>query len=681
MSQARGGPAGEAVLFAFAGWSGPRPGLGRGLYATEPVFRAAVDACDRTARNAGVTVAARFAAAGAGPDGSAPAEAHQRMLVEHGVLQLALCDLWADAGVRPDAVLSHGWGEIAAAYCAGALTREEAVGVLCAVSRAVATHACGGELCTVTADLAEARDLCWNAPRPLDFVGTLTCDEAMVYSAAEDAAENAAYIEATGRLAERRPTAYAYHTMRSPYDLSVLEAELAYLSPRTPQMPVYSAIAGRDIATDGTFDALHWRWMVGHAHYFADATAAALRLRPRAIVILGTAPRVMAWIVTPARSLGVQATIVDSICPPDDMAACRGAPSAVSRPAQDEGGAEGIEDKGADAAFVNPVEVLTGFLERGAVHQVRDDVWLAVGHDEVREGFTRPAVFSSRIDRLEPLDALGLDGAEHTAARKALTRFFAPDALAELAEISAQVCVDLLSDRSGSPELDVVADLAAPLGEEIGARLIGLDAAQLARVRRAAGVPERDGRDVLASAATALADVRPRGKRSDLLLWLGATLNTKRAISTAVLLLLTDPALRRRVESRPAYIGALVDETVRLHPPEMMLARMTTQDTTLGGVAIPAGSRVMMCVAAANRDAAHFANPDRVDLDRRVTHLSYGVGVHRCIGARLARIEAEAALRALFAHMPGFRSAQPACTLRWIPSASTHGLERLLITA
>ncbi len=656
------------MIFAFAGASGAWPGMGRGLYASEPVFRATVDACDRIAHG----VSEWFAA----DEPDSQGEHHLAPTIPHGVLQLALCDLWADAGVQPDAVLSLGSGEIAAAYCAGALSREEAVTVLCAASRMTARHPCAGQLLTVTADLTAARDLCHNAPRRLDFVGTLSSDEALLYTADEDAGENAAHVQAAGRLVERPPTAYACHTMRSPYELDVLEAELAHLAPRRPRLPLYSAVAGRDIAPDGVFDALHWHWMLGHAFHFAEATVAALGSDAHLVVNVGAAPVATRWMLASARHVGIEPRIVDSMHPGDDENAWRAAvkPRRGTRP---EAGANVPE---ADpATMFGPVSYFAQLRSSAPVHQVRDDVWLVVAHKEIREAFTRPDIFSSGLHQLATLDSLGLDPPEHTAARRALAPLFSPDALTELAELADRTCDELLLARAGAAEVDVVSDLTAPLGEQIAAHLLGFDDEQLAHMRHAAGPTERDGRDVLAASATALATIRPDGGGADLLLWLGATLNTKRAITAAVLLLLADAELRARVERDPGEIGALVEEAMRLHPPEMMPARLATQDTTLGGVAIPGGAKVLLCVAAANRDPAHFEDPDRVRLDRRVTHLSFGVGLHRCIGTKLARIEADAALRALFEHRPGFRSVQPTCALRWIRSFGTHGLEQLLI--
>ncbi|GAB3889659.1 hypothetical protein GCM10029964_059770 [Kibdelosporangium lantanae] len=96
------------------------------------------------------------------------------------------------------------------------------------------------------------------------------------------------------------------------------------------------------------------------------------------------------------------------------------------------------------------------------------------------------------------------------------------------------------------------------------------------------------------------------------------------------------------------------------------LPRIATEDITLDGTEIPAGSVVAVNVAAANRDPAHVTRPDDLDLTRAdAHHLSFGHGTHFCLGAALARMETEVALGALVARHPGITLAVPAEQLRW----------------
>jgi cytochrome P450 len=125
-------------------------------------------------------------------------------------------------------------------------------------------------------------------------------------------------------------------------------------------------------------------------------------------------------------------------------------------------------------------------------------------------------------------------------------------------------------------------------------------------------------------------------------------------------------------------LGRLVDEVIRLHPPEPLLRRVAVEPTDLGQGEVAAGERIDVAVRVANRDPAVFPDPEKVDLSRPVRHISFGAGPHRCPGARLARVETVAALGALLEVMPGFRVLQPRAALRYLGTAGT-ALEELVV--
>jgi cytochrome P450 len=162
-------------------------------------------------------------------------------------------------------------------------------------------------------------------------------------------------------------------------------------------------------------------------------------------------------------------------------------------------------------------------------------------------------------------------------------------------------------------------------------------------------------------------------------LWIAATSTTKRVLASSVLLLAGDPALRDQVTAEPALLDAFIGESIRLHPPELLIGRVTTAPVTLGGQQIPERGIVQLCIGAANRDPDRFPDPDHVRLDRTQQHLAFGSGAHGCPGAGLAGTQARIALSALLRLAPSFELAQPACMMRYVPSATTHGLEQLVV--
>jgi cytochrome P450 len=147
-----------------------------------------------------------------------------------------------------------------------------------------------------------------------------------------------------------------------------------------------------------------------------------------------------------------------------------------------------------------------------------------------------------------------------------------------------------------------------------------------------------------------LTDEEIQGVLSQLLV--GGNETTTSAITNMVWRLLERPALWDRVVRDPSCHEGALEESLRFDPPVLALYRNLTRDLTMHGVTMRKGSKVMMYYAAANRDPRVWAMPDRFDIDRTGRHLSFGLGVHFCLGAQLARLESLCALEALTSRFP-----------------------------
>lgn len=124
-------------------------------------------------------------------------------------------------------------------------------------------------------------------------------------------------------------------------------------------------------------------------------------------------------------------------------------------------------------------------------------------------------------------------------------------------------------------------------------------------------------------------------------------------IAMATYLLLTHPGELAKVRRDPAVLPNAVDEALRFLGPAEITTRGSLEDVEIGGVHIPAHSTVLISGAAANRDPRKFPDPERFDVSRDTTgHLSFGHGIHFCVGGPLARLEGEIALRALLRRFP-----------------------------
>jgi cytochrome P450 len=154
---------------------------------------------------------------------------------------------------------------------------------------------------------------------------------------------------------------------------------------------------------------------------------------------------------------------------------------------------------------------------------------------------------------------------------------------------------------------------------------------------------------------------------------------TASLIADAVVLLDGQPDEWRRIASEPDRAGRVVEECLRLSSPNQGLFRIVTTDTELGGVPIPAGSTLWVLYGSANRDEAMFgddAESFRADRERVQQHVAFGKGIHYCVGAPLARLEATIALQVLTRRFARVRPVDPDA-LRYGPSWILRGLSSL----
>ena len=154
---------------------------------------------------------------------------------------------------------------------------------------------------------------------------------------------------------------------------------------------------------------------------------------------------------------------------------------------------------------------------------------------------------------------------------------------------------------------------------------------------------------------------------------------TVNLIAAGLLALLTHPAEMARLRADRSLLPAAVEELLRFTGPvNHANDRFTTEEVTIGGVTIPAGEWVFVMLPSANRDPARFADPESLDLGRDVGgHVAFGHGIHYCLGAPLARMEAEVALGTLLGRFPDLSLAAAPEELRWRPVSLMNGLESL----
>jgi len=343
-------------------------------------------------------------------------------------------------------------------------------------------------------------------------------------------------------------------------------------------------------------------------------------------------------------------------------------------------------DLDAPAVALDPFPHYETLRRSGSVQFLENhDAWIVLGHDEVQTAFSLPEVFSNRPYADVDAVLLAADPPEHTAIRRIVSRHFARDVIEELEAFAAREAASLLK-----PRLDIVDDYARPLSEAVAARLLGFDLDAVEKIRAAHDF-EQSVRtlDELAERTEMYRRLRDDGLADSQarslvrLFWLASTKTTERVIAECILALLQHDGVRRAIERDPALVGPFIEEVMRLHQPEPMLRRVTTRAAQLGTATIPAGAMVYLCLAAANRDPAKYEAPAELRLGRTLParHLTFGYGIHHCIGATLGRAVVTAALRTLLAAVPRFRAAQPLEQVTYCATMTAHFIERLLVEA
>ena len=339
-------------------------------------------------------------------------------------------------------------------------------------------------------------------------------------------------------------------------------------------------------------------------------------------------------------------------------------------------------------------------------------------------GWPPPDPRQADFDRFERNHVLSSEPPRHTRLRGLVGKTFTPRRIEALRDRTAAIVEQTLERVAGEPAFDLVAEVAEPLPVILICELLGVGIEHAAQLRawsaaivklyelHATAEQQRAANDaVIAFSAfvreivaarraapaddliTALAEVEEAGENLTedeligtciLLLNAGheATVN---GTVNAIYALLRDPGAMERfraIADLPAHdplVRTAIDELLRYDSPVPLFERWVLEPADVGGVAVPAGTQVVLLYASGNRDPRAFADADALDFTRDPNpHLTFGLGIHYCLGAPLARLELQIALPALVRHFPSLRLAEPEVPLEFTGFA-IHGIRRLAL--
>jgi cytochrome P450 len=383
----------------------------------------------------------------------------------------------------------------------------------------------------------------------------------------------------------------------------------------------------------------------------------------------------------------------------------------------------------------NPYPCYHRLRERSPVHWNRTvSSWLLTRHSDCVAALRDPRLSSARAltgteklpepDRsdMRPfaqsvhLQMVFRDPPEHTRLRNLVNRAFSPAMIARMRGRVSAVVDQLLTPHQ--KRLDVMAHFADRLPAYVIADLLGAPREDWDDFRRCsdtlgkflgggpAALPHRraalESWRHMTERLHALAEDRRAHPREDLmsalvsveergeglnkdelmamcvLLFFGGHATTRDLIGNGLFALLNNPSQLERLRVNPSLMAHAVEELLRFDCPLQANTRVASEALEIEGVHVEKGQRVVAMLGAANRDPSHFSDPDRLDIAREnVKHIAFGFGIHYCIGAPLARLEAEIALTALCARAP--RLAASPDSLRWREIFGFRGLLSLPI--
>jgi cytochrome P450 len=320
-----------------------------------------------------------------------------------------------------------------------------------------------------------------------------------------------------------------------------------------------------------------------------------------------------------------------------------------------------------------------------------------------------------RIFRTFANSMVGKDGADHRRLRDLVHKAFTPGMIEGLAGQVQQMVTRMLDEAERKPTSDLIADLALPLPLTVISEMMGVPekertqfrrvmlklvesvsmgaarfilnyptALQLERIlQRLVDLRRVQPGDDLITGLVQAEEAGDRLSQQELLamvflLLLAGHETTVNLIGNGTLALLEHPDQLQRLREHPELIESAIEELLRFANPVEQITRFAREDVEIKGQRIPRGSMLLLLLASANRDEAAFENADQLDIGRSPNkHVSFGYGVHYCLGAPLSRLEGRIAMLDLVQRFPQMSLAVSPEQLRWRKSVGLHGLSSL----
>jgi cytochrome P450 len=347
-----------------------------------------------------------------------------------------------------------------------------------------------------------------------------------------------------------------------------------------------------------------------------------------------------------------------------------------------------------------------------------DQAWSVYRYEDVVRVLSDPATFSSAFvssteGHIFAGSLIATDPPRHRQLRALVTQAFTNRAVEALAPRIEAITTELLDAVMGRGEMDVIHDLAYPLPVIVIAEMLGIPTADRERfkvwsdtvVAYVSASDPHAGQVAtfmeMAQYFMAMVEARRQAPGDDLLsallaaqvdgesltqmeligfcglLLVAGNETTTNLIGNAILCFTEHPEVWQRLRANPALLPQAIDEVLRYRSPVQTIFRTVKQPVTLGEVELPAPSGVLVKLGSANHDEAQCPHAEQFDIDRTPNrHIAFGYGIHYCLGAQLARLEAKIALGEMLRRFATIERVDDG-PLEWLPSVVVHGVRRL----
>ncbi|QUS62517.1 cytochrome P450 [Synechocystis sp. PCC 7338] len=335
--------------------------------------------------------------------------------------------------------------------------------------------------------------------------------------------------------------------------------------------------------------------------------------------------------------------------------------------------------------------------------------WMVFRYDDVKQVFSDWKTFSSKIPQLPEqtdfTESLNFtDPPKHRTLRSLVAQVFTTRRVEALTPRIAQITRELIDAVQHQGAMDFMHDLAIPLPVIVIAEILGIpvgDRDDFKRWSDGIVVYDQDALTAMANYFRHLLAERRKHPGQDLIsdliavqeagetlspqelvdfcivLLVGGNETTTNLLGNAMLCFSDYPEAFAQLKQDPQLLPLAIEEVLRYRSPVQAMTRFTQVETQLHGQTIPAGKMVTVWMGAANRDEAQFEHADTFVIDRDPNpHLSFGSGIHFCLGAPLARLESKIVLSTVLERLPNLRIA-PNRELEFIPSVEVHGVKSL----